>query len=182
MAVAIRPDRSVIRRVIFNSLRRELLSWEFLLFTVLIFSQHYWVLPLTYLFLSSYLVAPSGIIPWIAILGLPIICVATLFIFFMRVAKYKRARRQVQAIDSTGVFLGPDEFDGLKLPRPRRFFLILVLLPVVVAPIVSVTVWNEVQGRSLISVNGKVVAVTDREKLVRTLSIMRRDGLFRRFP
>jgi len=177
-------DRSERRNIVRASFKKEFLSWEFFFVMAFILLKRFWILPLTYVFLSSFLIAPNGIIPWVAIILMPLTFVWLMVSFTICAAK-QRKLLQKRIDDNPNLSqqeIGEMRQQYFKGVKSRGAKLSICLLPALIPPLLSLAIFDEISGKPLVKKQGHIVSVSDRERVQIALKNMRQNGLITKFP
>ena len=167
-------------------IRRDLLCWQALVGLVILLSQPYWIIPLTYVFLSSFLIAPSGLIPFLAICTSTFWPIATYVSMFRKMARLGRPLKAARARALEDLPGAEEEYvHQRKLYREkmstRSTILPVASLPIICCPILAFTLWAGIKDHPLVYSEHKLQFMTTRQHLIHDLKDWRKRGVFQKF-
>ena len=165
------------------SLRKTLLNRElvslFLAYATIVLTSPFWIPALTYFYIWSYLVVPSGAIAFGAAIALIGAFLLTFPIVFVRIMAGKRKLNRFIAANPTPADLEDQKHKFRSSIGPAWFVAPLFLVQLAIPPCIAIVSSNELgNAPRLASVNHKVIRVSKAEALRIRLNALAKRGLF----
>lgn len=163
-----------------NEPLRDLFSPAVILTCLVVLTEPFWVLPLTYAFLRTLLVAPTGLVIWVFVALLASYIVWSFGSWVLQLVWTVRSRKNLWQ-ESPADDSACDEVESTARRRSSwKLATAFIGVQLLIPPMVALAMWQGMlAGPGPVDGNGKFRLATPREELARQLDVLERRGIFR---
>ncbi len=185
VAVAKRVNDPQVWKFFRLSMRKELISWEWLVALIIAFGEPWWAWPSIYFFLWSYRSTPSGLIVWLTIFTLSAWLTASIGALIVRMARHKKLMKAAFVRVREGLPNAEEELNairhhGLLNLKTRNVMVPYALAHFIIPAYVVTTLWNDIKQPPITSFKHPKIT-TPRQRLDATLAQWRKRGIYIKF-
>ena len=172
-------------KFVWLSLRKELISWQWLVFLLVGFTESWWIWPAVYFFLWSYRLTPSGLIVWLTILVLSAWTTAAIGALVVRIVRIKKPIAAARLRFQQGLPGAEEQLNALKHRamlnvKTRKVMLAYAIAHFAIPAYIATVLWNDIKQPPITSFKHPIFT-TPRQRLDKTLGQWQKRGIYLKF-
>jgi len=167
------------------SIRKEFISWEWLVALCVAIAEPWLLWPAMYFFLWSYRLTPSGLIVWLTILGLSAWTTGAIGALIVRMVRQNKAIRAARVRFKQGLPGAEEELNDVKHHamlnvKMRKVFFAYAIAHLAIPAYVASMLWVDIKQPPITSFKHPVIT-TAQQRLDTTLAKWRKRGIYIKF-